>query len=155
VATITDQLGSTAQAVTPSVNVTAMSPAGVLSLLQQALASLKASPTANRTVVLSSVLVAAEAAFLGNSSGALRDGVLDLLSAVAQSQASMDGSATASIVDVLLHLSTELTTRQAASVLSTIDTVTNSSTSIDQQTGSSVLEAVANALRGGSAGRVS
>lgn len=135
-----------------------MGPAGVLSLVQQALASMQASSAANRSVVLSSVLVAAEAAFLGNSGGALRDGVLDLLSAVAQSQAgsqaSMDGSATASIIDVLLHLSTELTARQAASVLSTIDTVTNSSTSISQQTGSSLLEAVANALRGGSAGRV-
>jgi hypothetical protein len=131
-----------------------MGSAGVLSLVQQALASMQASSAANRSVVLSSVLVAAEAAFLGGSGGALRDGVLDLLSAVAQSQASMDGSATASIVDVLLHLSTELTARQAASVLSTIDTVTNSSASIDQQTGNSLLEAVANALRGGSAGRV-
>jgi hypothetical protein len=140
-ATITDSLGGSTSYGIRRINVTALSTAGLVSLLQQAQASLSTSQRVNASVFANTVLLAAEVATGKGTTAApaVKDQVLSLLDASTRSQSTVDVGTASTMLTLLQRLSANLTATQAGTMLSVVEAVANRSNGITQQTGSSVL----------------
>jgi hypothetical protein len=115
--------------------------------VQNAQSLLSASPHVNASLFISSVLIAAEAAFASAESG-LKTELLNLLETAAQSQASVDGTVTSTIAGILYRLSADLTASQSNTLLGVAAAVTNRSTAITQQAGNTMLSVLESASPG-------
>lgn len=146
-ATVTDQLGGASSYSARGVNVSALTTPDLLLAVQNAQSLLNASPHVNASLFISSVLIAAEAAFASAESG-LKTELLNLLEAATQSQASVDGTVTSTIAGILHRLSADLTASQSNTLLGVAAAVTNRSTAITQQAGNTMLAVLESASPG-------
>lgn len=147
VATIRDTLGSATSFRIPPLNVSTLTIAELLPLIQNAQSVLDASHSVNASVFRNAILIAAEAAF-GSAASHLKNEILRLLDSATQSQATVDGAVASTIAAMLQRLSANLTSSQSSTVLSVAATVSNRTSSISQQTGDAMLAVLESTLAG-------
>lgn len=146
-AIITDQLGGATSYSARGINVSALTTPDLLLVVQNAQSLLNASPHVNASLFISSVLIAAEAAFASTESG-LKTELLNLLETATTSQASVDGTVTSTIAAILYSLSADLTATQSNTLLGVAAAVTNRSTAVTQQAGNTMLSVLESAALG-------